>query len=165
MKKLATMGLLTLGFFLAGCGATTPPATTTAGGNWEATLVGPPANETVFNFIATFSVNGNGALNVSVLNFITTGPCFPVAGETVGGSFNVTSAESNPAATANVTFNVEGGNDKLALTGIATGVTNTTTLATTWNAITGTWQVTGGANCTGSGTFTMCPNAKACSTT
>jgi hypothetical protein len=164
MKKIAIIGLLALGFFLAGCGSTRPTATTAAGGNWEATLVGPPANQTLFNFITTFSVNSSGALNVSVLNFLTTGPCFPVAGETVGGKWDVTSAASDPTATANVTFTVQGNSNSLSMTGTATGTTNTTALTTTWNAISGTWALTGGSNCTGGGTFTMCPNKLTCTT-
>ncbi|MGA9977177.1 MAG: hypothetical protein WBQ08_00875 [Candidatus Sulfotelmatobacter sp.] len=174
MKKVAIVGLLALGCFLAGCGTTTT-ATTAAGGNWEVILAseGPsPVNETLFNFETTFSVNNTGALTVTNLNFLTAGPCFPVTGlgETVGGTFDVTSAPSDPTATANVTFTVNGNGNALALTGTATGVTNTVAQTTTWNAVIGTWTLTGSSNCTlgitsPGGTFTMCPNSVTCSTT
>ena len=173
MKKFAIVGLLTLGFFLAGCG-TTRTLATQAGGSWETVFAAgqPPVGETLFNFETTFSVSGSGALNVTNLNFLTSGPCFAVTGlgDTVGGTWSVTSALSDPTATANVTFTVQGGGNTLTLTGTATGVTNTVTQTTKWNAVTGTWTLTGAANCTGSGappagTFTMCPNGLTCTTT
>ncbi len=166
MKKLAIVGLLALGFFVAGCGAP-PTLATTAGGNWEVTFAGPPANETLFNFETTFAISAAGVMQISSLNFLTTSPdsCFPVAGEKAGGTFTVTSPPSNPTATANVAFSIKSGGNALNLTGTATGVTNTTTLVTTWNAVQGTWTLTGSASCTGSGTFTMCPNSLTCSTT
>jgi uncharacterized protein YceK len=172
MKKLVIVGLLAVGCFLAGCG-TTRTATTAAGGNWAVTLQGPPANETLFNFETTFSVDDSGALNVTNLNFLTAGPCFPVTGlgESVGGTFDVTSAESDPTATANVTFTVKGNGNMLTLTGTATGVTNTVAQTTTWNAVTGGWTLTGSSSCTGSGqapyagSFTMCPGSTTCTTT
>ena len=171
MKRVVIVGLLALGCFLAGCG-TNPTATTAAGGNWAATFQGPPANETLFNFVTTFSVNDTGAMNVTNLNFLTVGPCFPVTGlgETVGGTFDVTSAPSDPTATANVTFTVKGNGNVLTLTGTATGVTNTVAQTTTWNDVTGSWTLTGSSTCTlgitsPGGTFTMCPNATTCSTT
>jgi hypothetical protein len=167
MKKLVIVGLLALGFFLAGCGTTRTPTTAAAGGNWAATFAGPPAGETLFNFITTFSVNAGGSMSVSSVNFLTTssGSCFPVTGVTAAGTFDVTSAQSDPTATANVTFSLQNGGNALAMTGTATGVTNTTALTTVWNAVTGTWTLTGSSSCTGGGTFTMCPNKLTCSTT
>jgi hypothetical protein len=173
MKKLAIVGLLTLGCFLAGCGTTTT-ATTEAGGNWAVTFAAgdPPVNETLFNFVTTFSVDTSGALTVTNLNFLTAGPCFPVTGlgDTVGGTFDVTSLPSDPTATANVTFTVQGGGNSLAMTGTATGVTNTVAQTTTWSVVTGTWTLTGATACTlgvpsPTGNFTMCPNTATCSTT
>jgi hypothetical protein len=126
----------------------------------------------LFNFVTTFSVDDSGALNVTNLNFLTAGPCFPVTGlgETVGGTFDVTSAESDPTATANVTFTVKGNGNLLTLTGTATGVTNTVAQTTTWNNVTGSWTLTGSSSCmlgltTPGGTFTMCPNSTTCTTT
>ena|SRR5579863_9313978 len=167
MKKLAIVGLLALGSFLAGCGATRTLTTAAAGGNWEVSFAGPPANETLFNFETTFAVNAGGAIQITSLSFLTASPdsCFPVAGETASGTFDVTSLPSNPQATANVTFSVKNSGNALSMTGTGTGVTNTTTLATTWKAVTGTWTLTGSSSCTGSGTFTMCPNSLTCSAT
>lgn len=171
MKRVVIVGLLALGCFLAGCG-TTRTATTAAGGSWAATFQGPPANETLFNFVTTFTVSDTGALTVTSLNFLTAGPCFPVTGlgETVGGTFDVTSAVSDPTATANVKFTVNGNGNLLTLTGTATGVTNTVAQTTTWNDVTGSWTLTGSSSCTlgltsAGGTFTMCPNTTTCSTT
>src|SRR6202789_3087472 len=149
MKKLVIVGLLALGCFVAGCG-TTSTATTAAGAIRPASFQGPPANETLFNFVTTFSVDDSGALNVTNFNFLTAGPCFPVTGlgESVGGTFDVTSAESDPTATANVTFTVKGNGNLLTLTGTATGVTNTVAQTTTWNNVTGSWTLTGSSGCT-----------------
>jgi hypothetical protein len=174
MKKLAIVGLLTLGSFLAACGTSTPIVRPPVGGSWEVTFApgDPPAYETLFNFETTFSTSSSGALSVTYLNFLTTGPCFPATGEgsTVGGMFNVTSAPSDPTATANVTFSVQGNGNSLAMTGTATGVTNTVAQTTTWNAVTGTWTLSGTSACTlgvasPAGTFTMCPSGGTCSTT
>jgi hypothetical protein len=167
MKKLAIVGLLALGSFLAGCGATRTPTTAAAGGNWEVSFAGPPANETLFDFETTFSVNAGGGMSVSAVNFLTSSSdsCFPVTGVTASGAFDVTSLQSDPTATANVTFSVQNGGNALAMTGTATGVTNTVALTTVWNAVTGTWTLTGSSSCTGSGTFTMCPHGLTCSTT
>src|SRR5271155_5690802 len=150
MKKLAIVGLLMLGCFLLGCGSTIPATTSAVGGEWESSLVGPPAGQTLFNFITNFSVTGSNALSVSYLNFLTTGQCFTVTGvgEIVGGTFVVTSLESDPTATANFTFTVTGAGNTLSMTGTATGITNTVAQTTTWNAITGSWTLTGNANCT-----------------
>src|ERR1700691_5362760 len=105
MKKLVIVGLLAVGCFLAGCG-TTRTATTAAGGNWAVTLQGPPANETLFNFETTFSVDDSGALNVTNLNFLTAGPCFPVTGlgERGGGGCVFFSGIRHPTAQHTVTF-------------------------------------------------------------
>ena len=164
MKKLAIVALLAVGCFLAGCGTSTTPLTQNAGGNWEATLVGENAGINVFNFVTTFTVTNSGVLQVSYLGFLTTGPCFALTGEQVGGNFTITSAADDPTATANVTFTVQGAS-LLSMTGTALGTTNTATNVTTWTSVTGTWTLTGGNNCAGTGTFTMCPNAETCSTT
>jgi hypothetical protein len=173
MKKLAIVGLMTLACFLAGCGSIVNQGTT-AGGNWEATFAAgqPPVNTTLFNFETQFTVSSGGTLHVTSLNFLTTGPCFPVSGlgATVGGTWDVTSLESDPTAQANVTYTVTGGGNSLTLKGTATGVTNTVAQTTSWNSVTGTWTLTGTSSCTGSvsspgGTFTMCPNGLTCSTT
>jgi hypothetical protein len=49
---------------------------------------------------------------------------------------------------------VQSGGSTLALTGTATGTTDSSG-TTTWSNITGTWTLTGGDPCAGSGTFTM----------
>jgi hypothetical protein len=123
-----------------------------ANGIWESALTGPNAGVGVFNFITSFSVGSSGSLSVSYFSFLTTGPCFLVSGDTVSGSFNVTATGTSPAA--DFQFTVQSGNSTLAMTGTATGTTDSSGNVT-WSTITGTWTLTGDTGCTGSGTFTM----------
>jgi hypothetical protein len=69
-----------------------------------------------------------------------------VSGETESGSFAFT-GDFNGKVTGTFTFNVVSGSpsgNTLKLMGTVNG-----------NAITGTWTLTGGTGCTGSGNFTM----------
>jgi hypothetical protein len=156
MRNLATqtavLGLLALTAMLSGCGSSTPATLTAADGTWESALIGPGSGGAVFNFITSFSVDGTGGLSISYISFLTTGPCFPISGNTAGGTFAVTATGTTP--TADFAFTVQSGGSTLALTGTATGATDTSG-TTTWSSITGTWTLTGGDPCTGSGTFTM----------
>ena len=158
MKKLAVLLLLALELTLTGCGSSTASSSVkAANGTWESSLIGTDAGIDVFKVITTFSVGATGALSVSYFGFLTTGPCFPLTGETPSGTFTVTSATTT-STSANVQFTVpSSGNslaNSLAMTGTATGTTDTSG-NTTWSTITGTWTLTGGSGCTGSGTFTM----------
>jgi hypothetical protein len=152
MKKFAVMILLALELTLGGCGGSSTPSTvTSANGTWESALIGTDAGVSVFNFLTSFSIGSGGGLSVSYFSFLTTGTCFPLTGETVSGTFDVTSATTT-STSANFTFTVQSGSNSLALTGTATGTTDTSG-NTTWSTITGNWQLTGCG--TGSGTFTM----------
>jgi hypothetical protein len=150
--QMAVLGLLALTTMLSGCGSSTPATLTAADGTWESALIGPGSGDAVFNFITSFSVDGTGGLSISYISFLTTGPCFPISGNTAGGTFVVTATGTTP--TADFAFTVQSGGSSLALTGTATGTTDTSG-TTTWSSITGTWTLTGGDPCTGSGTFTM----------
>jgi hypothetical protein len=152
MRNLVTFGLLAWAFMLVGCGSSTPSTVKTADGIWESALTGSGAGVGVFNFITTFSVGSGGSLSVSYFSFLTTGPCFPVSGDTASGSFNVTATSTSP--TADFQFTVQSGSSMLAMTGTATGTADSSGNIT-WSTVTGTWTLTGDTGCTGSGTFTM----------
>ncbi len=152
MKKVAVRVLLALELTVSGCGSSTPATVTAANGTWESALIGTDAGVGVFNFLTSFSVDTSGALSVTYFSFLTTGPCFPVTGDTASGTFDVTSATTT--STANFTFTVQSGGSSMSMTGTATGTTDTSG-NTTWSTITGTWMLTGSSACTGSGTFTM----------
>jgi hypothetical protein len=152
MRNLAILGLLALELTLIGCGSGTTATVKTANGTWESALIGSDAGVGVFNFITQFSVGTSGSLSVSYLSFLTSGPCFPISGNTTSGSFNVTATGTSPAA--NFQFAVQSGSSALAMTGTATGATDSSGNIT-WSKITGTWTSTGGTGCAGSGTFTL----------
>lgn len=153
MKKLLVLVLLAFELTSIGCGGSTTSSVKAADGTWESALIGTNAGVGVFNFLTSFSVSSNGALSVSYFSFLTTGPCFPVNGETVSGTFDVTSATTT-STSANFHLTVQSGGDSLTMTGTATGTTDTSG-NTTWSTITGTWTQTGGSGCAGSGAFTM----------
>ena len=152
MRNPAIVVFLALELILGGCGTGTSSAVTAANGVWESALLGSGAGVDVFNFITSFSVGSSGSLSVTYFGFLTTGPCFPVSGDTANGSFDVTSTGTSP--TADFQFNVQSGGSSLAMTGTATGTTDSSGNVT-WSTITGTWTLTGGTGCNGSGTFTM----------
>jgi hypothetical protein len=153
MKKLAVVVLLAFELALTGCGSSPTSTVKAADGTWQSALIGTDAGLGVFNFLTKFSVGANGALSVSYFSFLTTGRCFPLTGETAGGTFTVTSATTT-STSANFQFTVQSGASSLAMTGTAAGTTDSSS-NTTWSTITGTWTLTGGSGCTGSGTFTM----------
>jgi hypothetical protein len=153
MKKLALLVLLAIELTLTGCGSSPTSTAKAADGTWESALIGTDAGVGVFNFLTKFSVGANNALSVSYFSFLTTGPCFPLTGETTSGTFTVTSATTT-STSANFQFTVKSGASSLAVTGTAAGTTDSSS-NTTWSTITGTWTLTGGSGCTGSGTFTM----------
>ena len=152
MRNLAILGLLALELMLIGCGGSTSSTVKTANGTWESALIGSDAGVGVFNFITQFSVGTGGTLSVSYLSFLTTGPCFPISGDTASGSFDVTASGTTPAA--NFQFTVQSGSNTLAMTGTATETTDSSGNIT-WSKIAGPWTLTGGTDCAGSGTFTM----------
>jgi len=152
MRNLAILGLLALELMLIGCGSSTSSTVKTANGTWESALIGSDAGVGVFNFITQFSVGTGGTLSVSYLSFLTTGPCFPISGDTASGSFDVTASGTTPAA--NFQFTVQSGSNTLTMTRTAAGTTESPGNITWWK-ITGTWTLTGGTGCAGSGTFTM----------
>lgn len=139
MKKLAVAWLVAVVLTLVGCGWN-DHGHGNINGTWTAVLT-----PTDFSFGTSLVVNGDGTLSISQFSFSTNGPCFE-SGETESGSFGFT-GDFDGKVTGTFTLNVVSGlpsGNTLKLTGTVNG-----------NAITGTWTLTGGTGCTGSGNFTM----------
>jgi hypothetical protein len=144
MKNAAVVMLFAAALTLVGCGSNSSKNSGNINGNWTATLTDTGGAQ-VFRFATSLIVNNDGTLSISNFSFSTNSPCF-VSGETesggfaLGGDFN-----GNVTGTFQLTVlsGAPGGNT-LVLSGTANGKT-----------ITGTWTLTGGTGCTGSGNFTM----------
>jgi hypothetical protein len=143
-KKLGIAVLLAVCLALIGCGSSNSNPSN-INGNWNAALT-DTGNTTVFTFgTSLVANNSNGTLTVSNFSFSTNSSCF-VSGETESGSF-VLSGNFNGNVTGKFQFNVTSGSpsgNALTLSGTANG-----------NTIGGTWTLTGGTGCTGSGNFIM----------
>ncbi len=176
MKKLLLL-VLALELVVCGCGGknTTTTASTSTSGNWEAQLTGGTEQASLVNFVVAFSVTNSGPLDITGFSFINDGACFAtgVNSESETGSASFTTA-STGAVTGTLNLAVTGLNpagNVLTLTGALTGTSNGTTTTTgtlTNGVVVGTWMLSGGAgdpSCTGSGSFVMCENASACTTT
>jgi hypothetical protein len=144
MRKFAVILLLVMGVTLVGCGSNSSKNSGNINGNWTAMLTDTGGLQ-VFTFATSLIVNGDGTLSVSNFSFSTNSPCF-VSGETESGAFAL-SGDFNGNVKGTFQFTVlsgaPGGNT-LVLSGTANGKT-----------IAGTWTLTGGTGCTGSGNFTM----------
>jgi hypothetical protein len=144
MKYFALAALLAIGLALAGCGANNSSNPANINGTWNATLL-DTNNTTVFSFGTSLVVNGDGSLTISNFQFNSNSSCF-VSGETESGSFTLmgnTNGQVNGRFGLAVQSGSPGGNS-LTLSGTANG-----------NTVSGTWTLTGGSGCTGSGSFTM----------
>lgn len=139
MKKLAVALLVAMVLTLAGCGWD-HHRHGNINGTWTAVL-----SDTDLSFQTSFVVNGDGTLSVSQFSFSTNGSCF-VSGETESGSF---------ALTGDFDGNVTGQFDFEVVSGSPSGNTLTLTGTVNGDTITGTWSLSGGTGCQGSGTFNM----------
>ena len=172
MKKLALLILLALEVAVLGCATSTTPATTTtsANGNWEATLVGGVGQSSSLDFVTAFTVkdtNGGSSqpLSISGFSFINAGSCFASNTLNVNGTAALTTSNTNQV-TGSLNYTVTGGGLTLTLSGTTlTGTASSGALS--GGAVTGTWTLTGGTgDCqSAGGNFTMCQNATTCSTT
>jgi hypothetical protein len=158
MKRFVLVALLALALALSGCGSknsSTTAATTTASGTWQAVLSGGSGEASALSFVTTFSVNDDGSLSVTGIEFITVGSCF-VSAASASGTLDVTT-DANNVVTGMLSYVVQSGSpagNTLTLLGTESGPT-----------ITGNWTLTGGAGCTGSGEFVMCQGTGACTVT
>jgi hypothetical protein len=161
MKEV--IALLLVAVMLTSCGSNRT-VTSTAGGTWEAQLVGGAGEASGFSFTTAFTVNSNGSLNLSTFEFLTdnTPGCFPVSiGDAVNGTMPLV-LQSNDTVTGTLTFIVQANGNTLTLNGTVTGTAtvtgnegnNSTTLTSA--TATGTWTLTGASGCSnGTGSFTM----------
>jgi hypothetical protein len=146
MKKLAVALLLAAGLVLVGCGSNNSNSSN-INGNWSAVLTNSSDGSQAFTFTTSVTENNDGTLSVTNLT-ISSSSCF-VSGETESGSF-VLGGNINGNVTGQFQFKVMSAspsNNVLTLTGTANG-----------NTINGTWTLTGGTGCQGSGNFTMTKN-------
>jgi hypothetical protein len=140
MKKLAVVLLLIVGLVLVGCGSNSKSGN--INGTWSAMLTNNDGTQ-AFNFSTSITENSDGTLSVTNLTLSST--CFP-SPETESGSFGL-GGNLNGNVTGQFQFKVMSPaptNNVLTLTGAANG-----------NTIKGTWILTGGTGCQGSGNFTM----------
>jgi hypothetical protein len=143
MKTFVVAMLLVAGLALTGRGSSNNNSGN-INGNWTAALTDTGGNA-FFGFATSLVVNGDGTLIVSNFKFATNSSCF-VSGETESGSF-VVSGDLNGKVTGKFQFTVTSGNpsgNTLTLTGTVNG-----------NAISGTWMLVGGTDCSDKGTFTI----------
>jgi hypothetical protein len=140
MKKLAVALLLAAGLVLVGCGSNNSNPSN-INGNWTAVLANSSDGSQAFTLTTSITENNDGTLSVTNLT-ISSSSCF--VGETGSGSFG---GNFNGNLTGQFQFKVVStspSNNVLTLTGTASGST-----------IKGTWTLTGGTGCQGSGNFTM----------
>ena len=130
---------------LVGCGSGGSMNPVNLSGNWNASLTDTSGGGTVFNFGTKLIVNNDGTISVTNFNFSSSSPCF-VSGETESGSFTL-SGNFNGNVTGSFQYKIISG-DPMGNTLLLNGTVN-------GNTISGTWTLTGGTGCTGSGNFTM----------
>src|SRR5271166_3681380 len=183
MKKLAILIVLALILAISGCGSRTlnnTPTNTTTSGNWEAKLTGGVGAASQLNFVTSFTVTDNGtgnnlALDITGFNFFNTntGTCFinGIDASTETGTATFSTATGTDQVTGElsyiVTSHAPAGNvltltsNQDGLTGTSSGTSSTTgTLSN--GVVAGTWTLSGGTGCTGSGTFLMCQGTTTC---
>jgi hypothetical protein len=144
MKQFSIVTLLAVSLVLVGCGSHSSSNPANINGTWNAMLT-DTNNQTFFSFGTALTVQGDGTLAVATFTITSASPCF-VSGQTESGSFALT-GNFNGNVTGKFGFVVQSGSpagNVLTLSGTANG-----------NTISGTWSLTGGFGCTGSGAFTM----------
>jgi hypothetical protein len=158
MKEVAFLLLVAL--MLNGCSSSSTTAQAAATNVWSADLSGGVGPASGFSFTTQFTLNGNGSLNITYFQFLTSGTCFPITGGTQSGSMvlttNTTSNNITNAVSGTFVYTVQAGGNTLTLNGTVTGTvaTNTTTLS--GGSATGTWAATGATGCNVTGqSFTM----------
>jgi hypothetical protein len=175
MKKLAILIVLALELAVSGCGTTSPPPVinTSTAGLWEAKMFGGTGEASLLGFTTTFVVENNGPLNVTSFAFFNQGSCFTngLNAQNVSGTANFTTNVGTDQVTGSLNLivnSVSPVGNVLTLTspdGGLTGTSNgtTTTAGTLTNGVAvGTWTLTGGQGCAGSGTFVMCQGTSTC---
>jgi hypothetical protein len=165
MKQVALLLLVAL--MLNGCGSNPPTVQSTAGGVWQAELLGGSGDDSGYSFITEFTLNNDNSLSISSFQFITennpsdTGDtdCFPINGGTISGTIPLT-VNSNDTVTGTITFVVKNGANTLTLDGTVTGTaivgSQNSSATLTGATMSGNWTLTGSSGCNGAGgSFTM----------
>ena len=160
MRKLFILALIALEIAVGGCGTHTPntTVTTSAGGNWQAILLGGQGQSGTLDFVTAFTVGtGGGTLDIASFSFLTAGVCF-ANGESESGSATLVTDSSNNV-TGTMSYTVTGTSTGVTLTLDGTAVTGTSNAGKlTGGVVTGTWSLTSSASgCTSvqAGTFTL----------
>jgi hypothetical protein len=146
MQRMAAVILLAASLALSGCGSNSNIAGN-INGTWNATLNSSGAE--TFAFVTNLTVNSDGSLGTSSINFTVnnTACTFPTVTETgsfaLSGNFNGQVSGKFHYVVSSTATTI----DTLTLDGTVSG-----------GQITGTWMVTGATvGCSGNGTFTMTP--------
>lgn len=189
MKKLALL-VLALELAVCGCGNNTPTntITTSAGGNWEAQLLGAQFPAGQLNFVTTFKVTSTIAgtaqpLDISGVSFFNSQGCFAgglnsetatgsatlntASGGTVSGSMTLTiTSVGTPTTQAGNVLTLDTTNG--GVSGNSNGTTSTTGTLTN-GVVWGTWTLqssdqacNGGGSTAPTGTFIMCQGKNSC---
>lgn len=147
-KAIVLVSLLSLAFFLDGCGSNTP-GKNNINGNWSATLTNPDGS-VAYQFSASFSQGSGSALNVTNLTYATASSCPSLASmNSAGGSFTVTGS-SDGWVTGTFTM----AEASPAIIGPDLGLQG----AVRNDTISGQWTLSSGiGDCTGNGSFTIHP--------
>ena len=140
MRKLAVAMLLVVGLVTVGCG-TNSNKSGNVSGTWSAMLTGTQN----FSFTTALVDKGDGTVNVTKLTFSTNSSCF-VSGDTETGTFGLS---------GDLNGNVQGKFGMTITSGDPSGNVLTLTGTVNGGTVSGTWLLTGGASCNGSGNFTM----------
>jgi hypothetical protein len=140
MRKLAVAMLLVVGLVTVGCG-TNSNKSGNVSGTWSAMLTGTQN----FSFTTALVDKGDGTVNVTELSFSTNSSCF-VSGETETGTFGLS---------GDLNGHVQGKFGMTITSGTPSGNVLTLTGTVNGGTVSGTWVLTGGASCNGSGNFTM----------
>jgi hypothetical protein len=181
MKRLFFLVPLAMAFAIVSC-STTPPSnnnlTTSTSGNWEARLTGGTGQESLLDFVVTFSVTDtsttqpNEPLDITALSFYNQGACFALGDdeESETGTVTLNTASTGQVTgTMNLNIGSASNGTLLQLNGNVTGTSNSTTTTTgtlSDGVVSGTWTLTPGATATGcsaaTGDFLMCQGAATC---
>jgi hypothetical protein len=173
MKKFAIPTLVALALVISGCGSgPSTTSNTSAGGNWEAQLIGGTGDASLLNFVTAFSVTNSGPLDFTGFSFINAGACFEagISALSETGTANFTTS-STGAVTGQLTLTVTSSTTGSTLTFVNGSLTGTSSGTTTTNGtlsngvVAGQWTLAnpGNPSCDGQGgTYVMCQGLATC---
>jgi hypothetical protein len=166
MKEVAI--LLLVAVALTGCGSNSTDVQQAAGGTWQAQMLGGEGPASGLSFVTQFTIAGDGTMNFSSFQFLSSGTCFPAppTGETPSpaGTMVLTVNQTTFQVTGTLSMTVQANGNTLTLTGPSVTGTENGLNGTTLSGgmVTGSWTLTGSADCTdtsGDTNFTMTQSA------